>query len=126
MQASLVSVGIGAGTSTGIASKTTPEMKTLSTFTDAEWDFVGETVNGTADVWRMCVNGVSYPRLAWGWAERCDFACPDGIGMEDLLYLSDRWLMTEPATAGAADLNGDGQISFADYAILAEHWLTDN
>jgi hypothetical protein len=40
-------------------------MKTLSTFTSAGWDFVGETANGTNDYWRMCVDGVDYPRLAW-------------------------------------------------------------
>ena len=38
-------------------------MKARSTFTDAGWDFVGETVNGTADIWRMPSGG--YPILSW-------------------------------------------------------------
>ncbi|NOR45037.1 MAG: T9SS type A sorting domain-containing protein [Candidatus Delongbacteria bacterium] len=45
---------------------TTTEMKTLSTFTDAGWDFVGESANGTEDIWD--INGVTnngYPFLAW-------------------------------------------------------------
>ncbi len=44
--------------------KTTTEMKTKTTFTDAGWDFVGEIVNGPNDVWTIC-EGEDYPRLAW-------------------------------------------------------------
>lgn len=39
--------------------KTTAEMKTLSTFTDAGWDFAAETANGTSDIWIMSLGG--YP-----------------------------------------------------------------
>jgi len=31
--------------------KTTAEMQMESTFTDAGWDFIGESVNGTEDIW---------------------------------------------------------------------------
>lgn len=31
--------------------KTTSEMKTKTTFTDAGWDFAGETTNGSSDLW---------------------------------------------------------------------------
>ena len=34
----------------GAVGKTTAEMQTQSTFTDAGWDFVGETSNGTNDL----------------------------------------------------------------------------
>lgn len=40
----------GQTTSAGGTGLTTAEMKTLSTFTDAGWDFVGETANGTEDI----------------------------------------------------------------------------
>lgn len=46
----------GSGINTGnfsASGKTTPEMKTSSTFTDAGWDFIGETTNGTNDYWGM-------------------------------------------------------------------------
>jgi hypothetical protein len=43
---------------------TTVEMQRTATFTDAGWDFVGETANGTADIWTIC-EGKDYPRLAW-------------------------------------------------------------
>ncbi len=49
--------------------KTTAEMKTLSTFLDAGWDFERETTNGTDNFWDMdnvnqSVNN-GYPFLSW-------------------------------------------------------------
>lgn len=45
--------------------RTTAEMQTESTFTDYGWDFVGETANGTNDIWVMFGDGLDYPRLTW-------------------------------------------------------------
>ena len=56
----------GRANSAGGTGKTTAEMKTLSTFTSAGWDFTNETANGTDDFWWLYVNGVDYPRLNWG------------------------------------------------------------
>jgi hypothetical protein len=44
--------------------KTTAEMMTLSTFTSAGWDFVGESTNGPNDVW-FIREGKEYPRFVW-------------------------------------------------------------
>lgn len=44
--------------------KTTAEMQTAKTFLDAGWDFVGETINGTQDIWWIN-EGKDYPRLWW-------------------------------------------------------------
>jgi hypothetical protein len=44
--------------------KTTAQMRTANTFLDAGWDFVGETANGTEDIWRIS-EGRDYPRLSW-------------------------------------------------------------
>jgi hypothetical protein len=55
----------GCSFSAGAIGKTTAEMKTRSTFTDAGWDFVGETANGTNDVWAIS-EGKDYPRFAMG------------------------------------------------------------
>ena len=57
------------GTNSGGAiGKTTEEMKTLETFTDAGWDFEVETTNGTNDYWDMdnsqSINS-GYPFLSW-------------------------------------------------------------
>jgi hypothetical protein len=44
--------------------KTTAEMRTAKTFLDAGWDFVGESTNGTEDIWWI-LEGKDYPRLWW-------------------------------------------------------------
>jgi hypothetical protein len=54
----------GQSTSAGGTSKTTAEMQIASTFLGAGWDFVGETANGTEDIWRI-LEGQDYPRLWW-------------------------------------------------------------
>jgi len=56
----------GKSTSAGGTGKTTAEMKTLATFTDASWDFEGETANGTNNYWDLSgsVNS-GYPYLSW-------------------------------------------------------------
>jgi len=48
----------------GGTGKTTAEMQTAKTFLDAGWDFVGETENGTEDIWWI-LEGQDYPRLWW-------------------------------------------------------------
>ena len=54
----------GQAESEGGEGKTTAEMQTLRTFTDAGWDFVDETENGTEDIWWI-LEGQDYPRLWW-------------------------------------------------------------
>jgi len=54
----------GQATSAGGTAKTTAEMQTAKTFLDAGWDFVGETKNGTEDIWWIN-EGKDYPRLWW-------------------------------------------------------------
>jgi hypothetical protein len=39
-------------------------MQMQSTFTNAGWDFVDETANGTDDIWWI-LEGLDYPRLWW-------------------------------------------------------------
>ncbi len=43
---------------------TTAQMQTAATYLDAGWDFVGETDNGTDDIWWI-LEGQDYPRLWW-------------------------------------------------------------
>jgi hypothetical protein len=52
---------VESGGGTGLA---TTEMQTASTFLEAGWDFVGETENGTEDIWWI-LEGPDYPRLWW-------------------------------------------------------------
>ena len=112
----------GIGESAGGIGKTAGEMKQRSSF--ADWDFVGEDVNGVADVWRMCLDDVDYPRLSWEFSQGGDFDCRDGVGIEDMVYLAGRWLM-EGEFAGAADANGDGVVGLADFGVMGEAWGGD-
>ncbi|HOK67103.1 MAG TPA: GLUG motif-containing protein [Anaerohalosphaeraceae bacterium] len=116
----------GQTASAGGMGKTTAEMKTLLTFLSSGWDFTNEAANGTNDIWRMCVDGLDYPRLNWE-RTRGDFACPDGVRLEDLLFYTGKWLMNTCTIAnlfcGGADFNASGVVDFADWVIFAEHWL---
>ncbi|MDD5327378.1 MAG: GLUG motif-containing protein [Phycisphaerae bacterium] len=116
----------GQSWSAGGTGKTTAEMMTESTFTDAVWDFVGETANGTDDFWRMCVDGVNYPLLWWQF-NTADFTCPDGVNFIDFAILANVWLnnswqdnwdyrydIAEPQ---------NGVIDVLDLAIFTQHWL---
>ena len=113
-------------TSGGGTGKLTDEMKTKSTFTGAGWDFVGETVNGTNDYWRMCVNGVEYPLLSWQFIG--DFTCPDGVDILDLAFFVERWLHScwwDNNFCNCTDTNHDGSVNFLDFAILASQWVEE-
>lgn len=125
-QTSGTSQGVGGGLSNGMEGKTTTQMRMLSTFTSAGWDFTNETTNGTLDFWRMCSNGVDYPQQNW-LSMTGDFACPDGVGVEDLSDYTAWWLMEDCTAAnnfcGGADLNYDGITDMNDFALFAGHWM---
>ena len=44
--------------------KTTAEMQDVNTFLNVGWDFIGETDDGTEDIWWID-NGMDYPHLWW-------------------------------------------------------------
>jgi hypothetical protein len=117
----------GLTTSAGGMGLTTAEMKTLSTFTSAGWDFTNETVNGTADIWRMCTDGVYYPRLNWQSLDG-DLACPYGVSFVDFAYFAARWLTAGCSSSnnfcGGADMDTSGTVDMADLAMFSENWLS--
>ncbi len=108
-------------TSDGGMDKTTAEMKTRSTFTNAGWDFVGEKANGTEDIWSIC-EGTDYPRLTWQ-IPAADWLCPDGVGMEDFSYLAQFWMIPEGGN-NPADLDKDNAVGISDLIIFCEQWLS--
>lgn len=64
--------------------KTTAEMQMAKTFLDAGWDFVGETENGTEDIW--CINeGQHYPRLWWQLGQLFAFFPNPQNGIKELI-----------------------------------------
>ena len=112
--------------SAGGTGLTTTDMQKLLTYTAATWDFTNETTNGTEDIWRMCMDGVNYPHLNWE-SIRGDFVCPNGVNTEDLSLLVQRWLSASCTSdnnfCGGTDINADGKVGLADFAIFAAHWL---
>ena len=96
--------------------KTTAEMKTKSTFTDAGWDF--------ENTWAIC-EGTSYPKLLWS-IPSGELACPYGVDFTDYTFLAGRWLETDCAAnnnCGGADLDHSGTVDWKDLKILGESWL---
>ncbi len=55
----------GLNKSAGGTGLPTAAMQDIATYLAAGWDFVGETANGTQDLWKMSKEGPSYPKLAW-------------------------------------------------------------
>jgi hypothetical protein len=107
----------GQAASDGGTGKTTAEMQDVNIFLNAGWDFVGETANGYLDTWRMCINGLYYPKLSWQFPLG-DFVCPDGVDWKDLLVLCNQWLLEELS----ADIDKDGIVNFFDYTDFANNW----
>ncbi|MEN6308313.1 MAG: GLUG motif-containing protein [Anaerohalosphaeraceae bacterium] len=109
----------GSDSSSGMSGKTTSEMKTLSTFTDAGWDFI--------DTWTIC-EGTNYPRFRWQMSA-ADWECPDGVNIEDLNFFALRWLMSECGISNEwcnrADSDESGIVDLADFSVFAEQWLEE-
>jgi hypothetical protein len=118
-----LSNGLGYGTCSGVVGRTTAQMKTQSTFTNTGWDFVGETVNGTNDVWRMCADGINYPHFRWEYSSRGDFGCPDGTDFDDFITLTNQWLWESNYSTDIAPFGGDGIVNILDFAAFAENWM---
>lgn len=115
-------------TSDGGEGKITAEMKTLATFTGAGWDFCSETANGTNDLWRMCSDGVEYPKFN-DLSQSGDFACPDGVDIKDLGAFAPKWLLMDCDVSnnycGRIDINKNSIVNFEDFFVLAENWLKE-
>jgi len=103
-------------TSAGGIGKTTAEMQTESTFTDAGWDF--------NDVWAIC-EGTNYPRHIWS-IPAADFLCPDGVNFIDYSFFADWWLDDNCADVNdceGADIDSSGAVNGDDLKALCDYWL---
>jgi len=112
-------------TSDGGTPKTTAEMKMQSTFRPG-WDFIGETANGTEDIWAIC-EGTNYPRFVYQ-IPQGDIVCPDGVNSFDFAGLARYWHETDCAALDdceGADIDLSGVVDFGDVGAVAEFWLRD-
>lgn len=107
----------GQSSSAGGIPKTTAEMYMRITFTDAGWDFVEESANGTFDIWDIC-EGTNYPKFSWQVPIEGDLVCPDGVDFIDYSVLANEWRLERLEQ----DYNSDGRVNFRDWAIFANNW----
>ena len=118
----------GQANSAGGVGLTTAEMQTASTFLEAGWDFVGETENGTEDIWSIC-EGTNYPRFVWQTAAG-DFVCPNGITIDDFMFFMEHWLDDNCDLSNGycqgTDLDQSGTVDVIDLEILFENWSAEN
>jgi hypothetical protein len=117
----------GLNVSAGGIGKNTAEMQTASTFLEAGWDFVGETENGTEDIWSIC-EGTNYPRFVWQ-IPAGDFVCPDGITIDDFSFFMEHWLDDNCDASndycGGTDLDQSGTVDVIDLEIFFENWSAE-
>jgi len=110
--------GIGSSSDpAGLVGKSTTEMQQGQTYIDANWDIVSLYYQPQINIWRLCTDNVDYPHLAVEYSI-ADFACPDGIGVEDLAMLSGEW-MGQPYDL-PVDLNVNYRIDLGDWVIMAK------
>lgn len=113
----------GNPTSSGGTAKNTSQMYEQATFTN--WDFVGETTNGTDNIWRLCVDGVDYPKLSWQFSA-ADFVCPDSVDLTDFAFFAAHWLIDcELYDCSRVDMNKSGDVNIDDLLEFVSYWLED-
>jgi hypothetical protein len=112
----------GWSTSDGGTGKTTAEMKTLSTFTSAGWDF--SYSDGNEAVWFMPSD--EYPILPWQISD-ADIYIDGRNNFKDFAVLARFWMRNDCRRYNSycqwADLNFDGSVDIDDLAILMSYWL---
>jgi Concanavalin A-like lectin/glucanases superfamily/Dockerin type I domain/The GLUG motif len=99
------------------------QMKQRASFVD--WDFLGETADGTADIWTIC-EGIDYPHLVWEYGlHKPDLNGDKFVNFIDFALLAHDWRQTSnPCNPKSSDISNDGQININDLAMLANYWLT--
>ena len=101
-----------------VMGKSTSEMMTRATFTDAGWDFVGEDINGTEDIWQLSVDGLMYPKLWW---EEGPVKAEVSITPSTINCTSNgKWLkvrMTLPDSYNYDDIDADASILLTTYGL---------
>ncbi len=91
----------GSGTASNVYGYETGVMKTQNTYCDYGWDFVGETANGTEDIWK--IEAGNYPQLVW------EQPLPEPPCEYVLL----------------GDVNNDCRFNLIDLASMSANWLVD-
>jgi The GLUG motif len=108
---------------------TDSQMKQQASFVG--WDFVGETVNGTEDIWWILEN-ITYPKLNWqrklppdsnngdGGIYFPDYNFDNFVDFTDFAIFANAWLTENPFIS----LDGDNDVDIDDLKIFCDYWLT--
>jgi uncharacterized protein YrrD len=109
----------------GVIGRTTEEMQTKSTFTDYGWDFVGESTNGFADIWRMPFDMPGYPILSC--QVGADINGDSRVDLSDFGIVSAGWMEAgcdgDNNFCSWSDIDLSGDVNLDDLLMLAERWL---
>ncbi len=100
-----------------VMGRTTAQMQTETTFTDAGWDF-------TTPIWKIC-DGAAYPRLWWE-ARALDGDVNNDcmVNLVDLAIVSYQWQgVPGDPSADIAPPGGDGAVNSDDLLVVAGNWL---
>ncbi|MGA2914584.1 MAG: GLUG motif-containing protein [Sedimentisphaerales bacterium] len=112
----------GQATSDGGEGKTTEEMKMLSTFTSAGWDFSYN--DGDEAIWFMQID--EYPILTWQ-ISPADIYTDGRNNFRDFAIFAQYWMREDCRVyndyCDFADLNFDGSVDFDDLIELMSYWL---
>jgi hypothetical protein len=104
--------------------KTTAEMQTLSTFTDAGWDF--SYTDGDDEIWYMFPN--KYPVFTWQ-ISPVDINLDGQNNFSDFAVLAKYWMRQDCEVyndyCDFADLDFNHSVDIDDLAIFLTHWLDD-
>ena len=103
----------------------TAQMQIRSPFTNAGWDFVGKTIHGSEYIWRLCVDGTSYPQLNWQF-QLGDFLCPDRVDFIDYSFFASHWAEDNCDASNdcdRTDLDLLGSVDIKDLRIFVGNWL---
>lgn len=106
--------------------KTTAEMQTGSTFTSVGWDFVGETANGTDDIWSISES--DYPKLTWQLVSAAvspDLNGDGKVDFTDFSQFAQCFSQAESSVDMAPSPLADGIVDFNDLAVFCDNWLKE-
>jgi hypothetical protein len=106
----------------GLTGKSSVGMKMAGTFIDAGWDFVGESENGTEDIWAIC-EGVDYPKLTWQFVVG-DLDSDMETDFADFCIFAERWLQADSSfwCGQGCDLSNDGRVDRLDLMVFVKNW----
>ena len=109
-------------------SLTNSQMKQQNSFVG--WDFLGETINGTEDIWWIIEN-VTYNKFNWqrilppgsndgdGGIYFPDYNTDNTVNFLDFSIFANAWLAENPFIS----LDDDNDVDIYDLKIFCDHWL---